>query len=507
MATEIELKLAATPEGWAAVRRHHALAAANAGRARTAAIVSTYYDTPAGELREHGIALRLRRSGSRWVQAVKAAGQVVAGMHRRSEYEWPLVRARLDTAKLAATPWAGVFADAVGRLKPVFTTEFSRTEQPLAFADGTRATLCFDRGTVRAGRKRAPLCEIEVELIEGDARRLYDLALALCADIPLAPMHASKADRGYALAQARPLLPVRAGRAPLATDAAAPQALAAIAADCLSQISGNAEGLRAGGDGEFLHQFRIGIRRARSLLDIAAESETPDDLAKLDAELRDFGILFGSARDWDVFATGTLAAIAAHLSEAGLRQSFGRLRSRATQQRRLHLAAAQAVAGSPRYTCLILALGRFCAGLEIAAADAPPATALARAALERNERRLRKRGKHLAAADAVGRHRVRVAAKKLRYAAEFFAPLFRHAGARTYIGVLAELQGRLGTLNDMTAATRLLDELAPTTGNGMAHTHAAGIVRGWIAAMSAREVERLGKSWRRFAKAKPFWES
>jgi len=180
------------------------------------------------------------------------------------------------------------------------------------------------------------------------------------------------------------------------------------------------------------------------------------------------------------------------------------LRLRAARKRRLLRIAAQSEAGSQRFSCLLLALGRFCAGLELAASD-PPATALARDSLEKSERRLRKRGKGLHGADAAGRHRVRVAAKKLRYAAEFFAPLFRHAGANDYIEALSTLQGTLGHLNDMAAAARLLDELMAPVRNDAELAHAAGIVRGWTAAMSARELERLPKSWRQFAKAKRFW--
>ena len=145
MPIEVELKLSATPAAYAAVRRHRALADAKAGRARATAIVSRYYDTPADELHQHGIALRLRRRGNRWLQTVKGAGEAAAGMHRRAEFEWPLSHPRLDAARLATTPWADLFADAAARLTPVFTTDVTRTEQALEFDDGTRATLSFDQ--------------------------------------------------------------------------------------------------------------------------------------------------------------------------------------------------------------------------------------------------------------------------------------------------------------------------------------------------------------------------
>jgi inorganic triphosphatase YgiF len=502
MPTEVELKLSATTAAFAAVRRHRAVAEASAGRARSIGIVSRYYDTTQDELRQHGVALRLRRRGNRWLQTVKGAGEAIAGMHHRAEYEWAVPRARIDPALLATTPWAELFAATAGRLALVFITEVIRTERPLKFVDGTRALLSFDTGTIRAGRRRSPLCEIEIELVEGDAQRLYDMAIALCTDIPLAIAHASKADQGYALARARPPRPVRAGPVAIAPADPASRALAAIAADCLAQIVANAESLRAGRDGEFLHQLRVGVRRMRSLLKLMSAVPSPE-LASLDEGLVGLSVVFGPARDWDVFASGTLAEIVPHLRDPQ-RGAFRRLRLRATRRRRLHYEAARAEAGSQRFACLLLELGKAWSGLDLASSD-PPANTFARDALARSERRLRKRGKHVRGTDAAGRHRVRVAAKKLRYAAEFFAPVFRHAGAKDYVDALAGLQARLGRLNDMAVAWRLLDELLVAHANDVGLAHAAGIVGGWTAATSAHELERLPKSWRRFAKAKPFW--
>lgn len=54
------------------------------------------------------------------------------------------------------------------------------------------------------------------------------------------------------------------------------------------------------------------------------------------------------------------------------------------------------------------------------------------------------------------RHRVRIAAKKLRYAAEFFASLYHGRSAvkdrRGFTKALAELQDNLGDLNDIAVA-------------------------------------------------------
>ncbi len=70
---EIELKLSIDPAAVASLRAHPALRAVAGGRARTARIVSTYFDTPDQRLRREGVALRLRRAGRRWLMTVKGA--------------------------------------------------------------------------------------------------------------------------------------------------------------------------------------------------------------------------------------------------------------------------------------------------------------------------------------------------------------------------------------------------------------------------------------------------
>jgi hypothetical protein len=91
------------------------------------------------------------------------------------------------------------------------------------------------------------------------------------------------------------------------------------------------------------------------------------------------------------------------------------------------------------------------------------ASALACAGLGRLSRKLRKAAKHMRALDPQARHRARIKAKKLRYAAEFFAETFgRHSKAHRskFIASLAKLQDALGDLNDLTVAHQTLLEAA-----------------------------------------------
>lgn len=73
---------------------------------------------------------------------------------------------------------------------------------------------------------------------------------------------------------------------------------------------------------------------------------------------------------------------------------------------------------------------------------------------------MKRRGRHLDDLDPEERHRVRIAAKKLRYGAEFFAPLFpgKKAGKRhgAFGKALSDLQDHLGALNDIATGHELM---------------------------------------------------
>ncbi len=448
MAEEVELKLTASAEVLPAVRAHPAVAAVARGRMKTTRMVSTYYDTPDRALAAAGIALRLRRAGSRWLQTVKGDGDAVAGLHRRAEFEWPLAAPRLDPEKLARTPWHKLFARNRGAYRRIFATEVRRSEQPLAFADGTRATLCVDVGEIRAGRRRAPISEIEVELDAGDPSRLFE-----------------------------------------------------------PQIEINAAGLSATTNSEFLHQLRVGWRRLRSLLKFAALLASVERVDPIEHELRELGSVLGPARDCDVFALETLPKLAAEFHGD---RDIARLRLRAAARRRRLSRLARDAIGTPRFQQLLLALGAFFTLLARPAADASGPTLARdwiRPILDKRHRKLRKRAKHVHRVAAAERHRARVAAKKLRYAAEFFAPLFPGKRADEYVTAISKLQSALGRLNDLEVATKLTDELAPREGADPGAAHAGGVVRGWLAASVAPDLKRLRDAQRAFRKCTPFWQA
>ncbi len=201
MSIEIELKLSADPEDLPRVLALDALRPLLAAPPVVQQLVSIYYDTPEGALRQRGVALRLRRVGSRWIQTLKSKGQDQDGLTTRQELETPSDGQALDFSGLDdAALRAFLESEALLRqLKPRFITDFERVTQLLRCADDTVIELAIDRGEVRTGARTAPISEIELELKSGNQDRLREVARLLQGSLRLNPESVSKAERGYRL--------------------------------------------------------------------------------------------------------------------------------------------------------------------------------------------------------------------------------------------------------------------------------------------------------------------
>ena len=96
----------------------------------------------------------------------------------------------------------------------------------------------------------------------------------------------------------------------------------------------------------------------------------------------------------------------------------------------------------------------------------------------------------------------RIAAKKLRYAAEFLASLYPRKRVQRFVAALEDLQDILGALNDAAVVGRLLEEAAAAT---PIPPRVEGLIRGWVAAAAQAELARYKRAWREFDETKPFW--
>jgi CHAD domain-containing protein len=274
------------------------------------------------------------------------------------------------------------------------------------------------------------------------------------------------------------------------------QAAHVIIDSCIAHMLGNREGVMDGSDPESLHQMRVGLRRLRSALALFRDVVAlPDGLCD---ELAWLGAHLGAARDWDVLAGSTLPAISKRVpADIGLAALLEAATGMANEK---HALAAE-VLSSDRFSALARELACWPRYVQPQAVDSLPLRHAADRLLVQCDKRLRRRGRKLATADADARHRMRVAAKKLRYASEFLASLYPARRKKRYMQALAPLQDALGTLNDRAVADNLLRELANAR-PGLAS--AAGYVRGFLTSSRQREERRLKKRWKRFTALKPF---
>jgi triphosphatase len=136
--------------------------------------------------------------------------------------------------------------------------------------------------------------------------------------------------------------------------------------------------------------------------------------------------------------------------------------------------------------------------------------------LRRRWKTILKRGRHLGALDPERRHKLRIQAKKLRYASEFFAGAFpRKKSVRRrqdFLAGLERLQDALGDLNDIAVHEEMSKRLLEgSTANGNRRggrankAFAAGRLSGREEARVAAVLKDAEQAYTDFAKAKPFW--
>ncbi|HXZ47572.1 MAG TPA: CHAD domain-containing protein [Usitatibacter sp.] len=491
---EVELKFAVDPASRARLARSAPLAGAKPSRSR---ISTTYFDTPKAELAAHGMALRLRRAGRRWIQSLKAGGEGPGGLHVREEWEHERRGPGIDLSAFAATPLAALHGAKRlhERLVPVFTVDVVRTTWVVEPAPGCRLEVALDVGEVRSGRRSQALSELEIECLEGDARCAFDLARRLLDELPMRPSAVTKAERGCRLHAGRAPAPVKAR--PVALERALPlvEAARALVRSGLAHLQANEEGVLATTDPEFVHQARVAMRRTRSALRIFRETVGEERSRAWRDELGESAGALGEARDWDVFALESLPPALQAYGDAALAKQ---VLARAARRRARGRAASRAALAAPRHARAVLDLARWLSRADPdppVAAEEPLARFAARA-IRKRHKRLVEDSRHLARLDAAARHRLRIDAKRLRYGVEGLASLFAPRAIGPYRDLLAGLQDALGEANDAATAGRLVGEL------GAPETFVA-FARGWFAARERGDPARLEHLVRALRRRRP----
>ncbi|AVR89249.1 CYTH and CHAD domain-containing protein [Thauera aromatica] len=496
MSCEIELKLALPHDALPALRRH--LRAAPATRLGNAVTLdNTYYDTPALQLKAHKVAVRIRRQGRRTLQTVKCATLSSGGLSQRPEWEQDHDGA-FDFSAVDDPATRRLLERHRDALVPVFTTRFRRETWRHSPREGLAILLMIDTGEVvlstpEGVERRAPICELELELEQGQPADLLELACALAQDLPLMPADLSKAERGYRLFRdAPPPAPCRSEPSTIAAGDSLIGAFRNLALACVRQWQANATAASAHTSpdeilSECIHQLRVSQRRLRALLKIFAPALPAGFVATWNARLRDNANRFGDARDLDVFCAELLATVRTEgLADADAMALLTRTAENARIDARHRSAHALDIAAQGRLLLeFTLALERLASNSLLEAADL---RTFARLRLERLRKRGRRQLDAAATREPAALHALRIGFKQLRYGVEFFAPLFPAKVVKRYQERLACAQTTLGFLQDVDTARA---RLAQWTAAQPAIAPAAAFVLGWHAPRYTRLRERV----------------
>lgn len=502
---EVELKLAGDARSLAQLRRRAFWR--SLGPSRTKRLESTYFDTEGKDLLRAGLTLRVRRTGRRFEQTVKSARRGDDAL-ARSEWTTRLATPVPDLLAFSDSALLDRLGALVARpLRPVFTTRVRRTTRMLDNGDAA-IEVAVDQGELVNGDATQPINEVELELKTGPVGALFDAAERLLEETPLPLLIDSKSERGYALADGGLPLWRKQTRLHLDPSMTVEAALGAIVDNCLAHLLANTACARTNAHIEGVHQVRVALRRLRSALSVFRPLLPAAQVEELRGELGWLASTLGPARDWDVFATELLPDLDGRVPAA----SSEELRRLVSKERAAAYKDVAVALSSPRFARMLLTLSRWRSTR--AWRDQPlseegsqlfqPVTTLSTPLLQKRDKRVRKRGRHLSQLTVEERHVLRIAMKKLRYATDFFSGLYRGKRVKRYLKRLARLQDILGHLNDVAQVEHLSHELAERGASREARA-ALAFLSGWHS-RGVHDLESdLQRAWKRFGDEDRFW--
>jgi inorganic triphosphatase YgiF len=478
---------------------------------------STYYDTADQWLSGQRMALRVRKIGRKRIQTLKAPAAGPQGLQNFLEIEAEIASDRPQLSAVTDPKLSRKLEreNVWRRLRPIFETRFQRsaflTEHGSAMIE-----VAVDLGSIIAGGRRQPIAEIELELKSGEPGALYDLAeqlaLQLAEEVPVRLGAETKAARGYALAEGRDPEPHKAKPITLSPELSTEEAFVAIVNNCLEQLRANEEAVLSTEDDEAIHQFRVALRRLRAIVSAYRDLVDDDVQAMISIDLRWMQRQFGPARDLDVLIAETLQPIHNRLRA---QPAFDQLLETAETARAEARRAAHLAIENPRYVSMLIQLYRQLHSGDWRRASArarlgAPVGDFARPLLQLRHKRLMKLGARYEMLPEPELHRLRILAKKMRYAAEAFHSLFKAKSTKKYLASLTAIQDSLGSLNDAFVSRQLLSTLAQRlmVERGMAAADAnllQGLVLGWQTARIDRDLSGFEGVWQNFAEEKRFW--
>ncbi len=466
------------------------IASMRQGRAKTTPVQLVWHDTPAEDLARQGLSLAEQRGRWRLERLTpNGAGDWLPAAPAPILGEADHPHALVQTPPDELVPVAGF----TGRRRHIV----------LQHSTGP-ATLTLLEGVLRGLTAEKPTCRLT---LAGDPAGMAGLAAEISKDISLTIPRAGLAANAVAVARGRDSAPRQLGAPAVPSHLTVDAAITLVTAHLADVILYWAPLTRLESGPNPVHQMRVAVRRMRSALSIFRRASGGPEEAELAKALKMLAGRLGAARDWDVFLTGTAAAVQ---SAFPADKRIAALIAAAVRKRQAAYAALSADMASQPWQTMALNLALLPTRRPWASTDQPeqldllasPVTQYAAARLHHRLKQTLALGKDLAAQPADQLHDVRKQAKRLRYAAEFFAPLFSGKAARRFLKRLEDLQEALGAVNDAAVATALMSQLEVA---GADRAFATGAVLGFVAAGGQDATRQALRAWKRFLAAEPFW--
>ena len=469
---EIELKLALpTVDASSLAQRLARLPLLARHKANRQQLHNIYFDTPEQHLNQQRIALRLRRLGdsadSQWIQTLKTGGSSNSALSQRGEWETKVPSDKLRLKALTATPWASMDPDGTvfAALAPCFVTRFERTSWLIRQRDGSEVEIALDIGHIEAGDKTTPICELELELKAGQPTALFDVARQIAQTMAVLPANISKAERGFALAQASLERPVHAQPPQLSYDLPLAVIAQRVLLEMFGQFTSNLNVLRSADDPEVVHQARIGWRRFKSALRFFSTTLTRNPAPSWQG-LQPLLACLGELRDLDVARLETLPPLADAYtnSEQQRTDAWQAMTLALSHAAMIQRKAVRYALQDPMVGMALLATTQWLEGLTDVQSTSKAAVKPKLAPRQWSQHRLLRLHERLefvrkksSTPDAM--HRVRILAKRLRYDTEALHTLLPKRLTKRLNQQATRLQVKMGATRDITQAALLVARL------------------------------------------------
>ena len=409
-----------------------------------------YLDTASRAIARGGYACRLRERDHQWRATVKSLGQANGAVHQREEYEatvapgaapadWPEGPGRDRILSLMDTE----------ALNELFVIRQRRAVREVWQAQRRVGEWALDVVEVEAGKRSAVSHELEIELApDGTLDDLHELGHALQA-FALQPQPLSKFERALTLLEAGPIKTPKPKSLGVSADDSMAEAARKILRFHYDRMLAREAGTRSGQDPEDLHAMRVATRRQRAALRLFAPYFKPKTLRPIRQALKELASRLGAVRDLDVFIAALQAASTEHASLQPMVDELALQREAARVELLAHLDGEDYQAFLKVYQSFLASERK---GVINAEGEAPQ---LVRHALPgklwEHYARVRAYEPILPWADIPLLHSLRIEAKRLRYALEFFREVLP-ANVAECIQTVVALQNHIGELNDADVA-------------------------------------------------------